>query len=520
MKKKIQFQENGKLIERTISYIPCRYIFAILLILIEIAAVIAVVSLLTVCLPYFIFAALATQLAVAIAIINSEDNPDYKIPWLFFVLLIPIVGFMCYFMLYSRKLSAKQAKKLHLLQSENTDKEDSAEFLMLGQYSSLACSQALTLAKLAGTHLYRNTDIRYFPVGEDFFVSLLTDLKRAKEFILMEYFIIEAGLFWNSILSVLKEKAAAGVEVRVVYDDIGCMMTLPGNYYKQLSGFGIACVPFSRLKGQANNEFNNRSHRKITVIDGKIGYTGGINLADEYINHIQKHGHWKDVGIRLEGEAVQELTKTFLTDFEMNTKKPCFDFSGYYRNSTIACKGFCVPFSDGPKPVFNRQVAKTALLNLLFQARRSVRITTPYLIIDNELVQALENAALRGVKVQIITPGIPDKKLIYMITRSYYPRLIAAGVEVYEYTPGFIHAKSYTADENICIIGTINLDYRSLVHHFENGVWICDHPVIREIAEDFEKTLKKSTRVENSSLKDSLLRRFIRALVKVFTPLF
>ena len=520
MKKKIEYTANGKKKERTYNYIPIRYILALLLIFLEIAAVIAVMSLLTIYIPYFVIAVLLTQFAVAIAIINSDDNPDYKVPWLFFVLLIPIIGFMCYFMLYSRQLSKKQVKKLRALQSETTGKDDTAELSELKENSPLAYSQAAALGKLAATHVYRNTDIRYYPLGEDLFADLLTDLRGAQEFIFMEYFIIEDGLFWGSILEILKEKAALGMEVRVVYDDFGCMLTLPGNYYKELSKYGIKCVPFAKLKGQANNEFNNRSHRKITVIDGKIGYTGGINLADEYINHIVKHGHWKDVGIRLEGEAVGELTRTFLFDYELNAKDKAYDFKRYYRKIEANNAGWCVPFGDGPKPVFGRQVAKTAILNMLFQAERYVYITTPYLIIDNELVQALEDAAIRGVDVRIITPGIPDKKLIFMITRSYYPRLLEAGVKIYEYAPGFIHAKTYMADGKYAIVGTINLDYRSLVHHFENGVWMYAHKVIGDIEKDFSETLQKSILFKSAMLKDNALRRFVRAMIKVFTPLF
>lgn len=520
MKKKIEYTANGKRKEKTYNYIPIRYIIALLLIFLEIAAVIAVMSLLTIYIPYFVIPVLLTQLAVAIAIINSDDNPDYKVPWLFFVLLIPIIGFMCYFMLYSRQLSKKQVKKLRALQSETTGKDDTAELSELKESSPLAYSQAAAIGKLAATHLYRNTDIKYYPLGEDLFADILEDLRGAQQFIFMEYFIIEDGLFWGSLLEVLKEKAAAGVEVRVVYDDIGCMLTLPGNYHKQLEKFGIKCVPFAKLKGQANNEFNNRSHRKITVIDGKIGYTGGINLADEYINHIEKHGHWKDVGIRLEGEAVQELTKTFLTDYVLNAKGEQYDFTPYYRNYKVPNGGWCVPFGDGPKPVYSRQVSKTAILNMLFQAERYVYITTPYLIIDNELVQALEDAAIRGVDVRIITPGIPDKALIFMITRSYYFRLMDAGVKIYEYTPGFIHAKTYIADGKVVVVGTINLDYRSLVHHFENGVWMYGHEVIADIERDFLSTLGTSEKIEKDTLKDTALRRFARALIKVFTPLF
>ncbi|MGN0806395.1 MAG: phosphatidylserine/phosphatidylglycerophosphate/cardiolipin synthase family protein, partial [Candidatus Coproplasma sp.] len=328
------------------------------------------------------------------------------------------------------------------------------------------------------------------------------------------------GLFWNTILEILKQKAAKGVEVRVIYDDIGCMMTLPGNYYKQLEKFGIRSVPFSKLRGQANNEFNNRSHRKITVIDGKIGFTGGVNLADEYINRIVKHGHWKDVGIRLQGEAVNELTRLFLIDYNLNDKNSDDDFSLYYGNESCKQDGYCIPFGDGPNPLFQRQVAKTVIINMLSQAKRYVYITTPYLIIDNELVQALENTAIRGVDVRIITPHIPDKKLVFSMTRSHYVRLLDAGVKIYEYESGFIHAKTYLSDDETAMVGTINMDYRSLVHHFENGVWIYKHGVLEDIKKDFLDTQGKSIRFERSMLKENAFQKFICAMVKVFSPLF
>ncbi|MDE5856552.1 MAG: hypothetical protein K2H06_05855, partial [Anaeroplasmataceae bacterium] len=321
-------------------------------------------------------------------------------------------------------------------------------------------------------------------------------------------------------LEILKEKVSKGIEVCVVYDDIGCMMTLPGNYYKQLQKLGIKSVPFARLRGQANNEFNNRSHRKITVIDGKIGYTGGVNIADEYINHIKKFGHWKDVGIRLEGEAVNELTRLFLMDYAINNKKADVDFSKYYCSASSKQEGFCIPFGDGPKPIYHRQVSKTVILNMLNQSKRYVYITTPYLIIDNELVQALENTAMRGVDVRIITPHIPDKKLVFLMTRSHYNRLMTAGVKIYEYESGFVHAKTYLSDDETAMIGTVNMDYRSLVHHFENGVWIYKHKVIEDIKKDFLDTQEKSIQFEKGMVKENLFQRFIRAMAKVFSPLF
>lgn len=512
--------ENNKQVERVVNYIPFRYIVSILLVILETAAVIAVMSLLTIYIPYFYIAVVVTQVGVAIAIINRNDNPDYKLPWLFFVLLIPIIGFMLYFMFYSRKLNKKQVKRIDNLTKQKIEKDEKRELAEVSAEDETIASQAVMLGKLSDSHIYGNTDIKYFPLGEQMFVAMVEDLKKAEKFIFMEYFIIEGGLFWDTILEILKEKAAKGVEVRVVYDDIGCMMTLPGNYYKQLKKFGIKAVSFARLRGQANNEFNNRSHRKITVIDSKIGYTGGINIADEYINRIEKHGHWKDVGLRLQGEAVNEMTRLFLIDYGLNDKKANDNFSDYYGNEICANNGYCVPFGDGPKPIYKRQVAKNVILNMLNQAKRYVYITTPYLIIDSELVQALENAAIRGIDVRIITPHIPDKKLVFSMTRSHYGKLMNVGVKIYEYEKGFVHAKTYLSDDKTAMIGTVNMDYRSLVHHFENGVWIYKHKVLEDIKKDILETQDKSIEFEQSMLKENLWHRFIRAMVKVFSPLF
>ena len=494
MKKKVVV-DPIKNTEREINYIPFRYIVAIFLVAIETLAVIAVMTFLTMYIPYFYFAVVLTQFGVAIAIINRNDNPDYKLPWLFFVMLIPIVGFMLYFMFYSRKLNKKQIKRLDRLTKQRIKKDDAGLLAKISSQDEVIVSQAAILKKLSDSHVYANTDIQYFPLGEEMFVAMVEDLKKAEKFIFMEYFIIEGGLFWNTILEILKAKAASGVEVRVVYDDIGCMMTLPGNYYKKLAKFGIKSVPFSRLRGQANNEFNNRSHRKITVIDGKVGYTGGVNIADEYINRIERHGHWKDVGLRLQGEAVNELTRLFLIDYGLSDKKADDNFADYYGNEQYEQDGYCIPFGDGPKPIYERQVAKTAILNMLNQAKRYVYITTPYLIIDSELIQAIENTAMRGVDVRIITPHIPDKKLVFSMTRSHYNRLIQAGVKIYEYESGFVHAKTYLSDDETAIVGTINMDYRSLVHHFENGVWIYNHKVIEDIKRDFLDTQLKSIQI-------------------------
>lgn len=472
MKRKYSYFDGKNQQEREYSYIPVRYILAVFITLFNVMAVIGIVVALCYWVPYFYLAAWATEIFCVIRIIASDDNPDYKVPWLLFVLIIPIAGFMLYFMFYSRTLQKRFIKRLDALKNQGYQKDDNKLFSTLEQENPAVASQAKMLCKISEAHLFSGTKQDYFPLGEDMHYRLLEDLETAEKFIYMEYFIIEEGKFWNSILDILKRKAAAGVEVKVLYDDIGCMMTLPGDYHKVLKSYGIEAAPFSRLKGNADSEFNNRSHRKITVIDGKIGYTGGVNIADEYINEIVKYGHWKDTGIRLEGEAVWELTKLFLVDFGINVRKMPQIRTDLYPQSEFAEQGYVIPFGDGPHPIYKRRVGKSVIQNMLAGATRYAWMTTPYLIIDNDLCTDLENAALRGVDVRIIVPHIPDKKLIFGMTRSFYHRLMVAGVKIYEYEPGFIHAKSYLVDDNQAMIGTINLDYRSLVHHFENGVWI------------------------------------------------
>lgn len=519
MKRKYQYEVNGKTIEREYSYIPVRYIIAMLITILEIVAVVGIVVALCYYVPYFYIAAYITAFACIIKIISSDDNPDYKVPWLLFVLVLPIAGFMIYFMFYSRTLKPKFIKRLRQLESVKYEKDDTTNLKCLKESSPVAVSQAKMLTEIAGSHIFTDTKQTYFPLGEDMQGSLLADLRNAEKFIYMEYFIIEEGKFWNSILDILKEKAAEGVEVKVLYDDIGCMATLPGNYSKQLKAFGIEASPFSRLRGNADSEFNNRSHRKITVIDGKIGYTGGINIADEYINAIVKHGHWKDTAIRLEGEAVWELTRLFLKDFGINVKKMPSIREDCYPKANITESGYIIPFGDGPHPIYERRVGKSVIQNMLNAATEYMYMTTPYLIIDNDLCTSIENAALRGVDVRIIVPHIPDKKLVFGMTRSFYPRLMSAGVKIYEYEPGFIHAKSYIADDKYAVIGTINLDYRSLVHHFENGVWMYKCSAVADLKQDIKETMDKSIEIETKMLKTDIFTRFIRAVVRIFAPM-
>lgn len=519
MKFRYSYNINDKKIEREVNYIPVRYIIAMLLVVFEILAIIGIVVWLCYEIPFFYITAAITQVACVITIIASDDNPDYKVPWLLFVMILPIAGFMLYFMFYSRKLKRKYVKRLIDLKKTAYKKDDSKLFEQLHNENPIAKSQAKMLCNISESHLFTDTKQQYFASGEEMFACMIEDLKKAEKFIFLEYFIIEEGKFWNTILEILKEKAANGIDVKVVYDDIGCMFTLPGSYYKELKKYGIEATSFSYLRGNADSEFNNRSHRKILVIDGKVGYTGGINLADEYINEIVRFGHWKDTGIRIEGEAVWELTKLFIIDFGINVRHMPDIKINCYPKQEITENGYLIPFGDGPRPLYKWRVGKTVIQNMLAIATRYVYMTSPYLIIDNGLCQSIENAALRGVDVRIVVPHIPDKKVVFGMTKSFYQRLMNAGVKIYQYEPGFIHAKSYLADDEYAMIGTINLDYRSLVHHFENGIWMYKCECLKDLKSDIEDTIAKSIRVTPKMLKTTLLQRFIRSVVRIFAPL-
>ena len=518
MKKKIQIYQGTKKVDKIINYIPVRYIFALLLTALETILVIGVVVGFSIYIPYFWVASIVTQFVVVICIVCSNDNPDYKVPWLLFVMILPIIGYMIYFMFYKRKLTKKMVKKINKV-NDSYIMDDSNELNELKKANDLAYSQAVNLRNISNVHVYNDTDIKYYPIGEEWFSAVMEDLKQAKSFIFFEFFIVENGLFWDSILEVLKEKVKEGVMVKTIWDDIGCMSTLPGHYYKELQKYGIDAIPFSRLKGQADNEFNNRNHRKILVIDGNVGFSGGINIADEYINNIVRFGHWKDMGIRLEGAAVNELTKLFLVDFYSNKKEIDVDFDQFYVQKSYNTNSYVIPFGDGPKPIYEHSVGKSVIMNMLNQAKKYVYMTTPYLIVDSEMLNAIKNAALRGIDVRIIVPHIPDKKMVFEFTRDACETLIKYGVKIYEYEPGFVHGKLYVSDDEIAMIGTINLDYRSLTHHFENGVWMYNTPAIMDMKQDILNTIDKSIYINDNPIKVSKFKRLIRFIGRIVSPL-
>ncbi|MBQ9806378.1 MAG: cardiolipin synthase [Clostridia bacterium] len=519
MKRTFHYDVNGKTMTRSINYIPVRYIVAVLITLLEVLAVIGIVVALCYFVPYFYLAAWVTEIYCVIRIASSDDNPDYKVPWLLVVLIIPIAGFMLYFLFYSRKLGKKYLRRLDELKKKRYTQNDRALLERLQEESATAAAQAQMLCRVADTTLFSGGRQEYFALGEEMHKRMLTDLEAAEKFIYLEFFIVEDGAFWGSILEILKQKAANGVDVKLLYDDIGCMMTLPGNYHKTLRQYGIEALPFARLRGNADSEFNNRNHRKILVIDGRVGYTGGVNLADEYINTVVRFGHWKDIGIRLEGEAVWELTRLFVVDFGISSRNMPEYHCDLYPTQNDDANGFVIPFGDGPHPLYGTRVSKSVILNLLASATDYVWVTTPYLIIDNGLCEAIEHAAMRGVDVRIVVPHIPDKKMVFAMTRSFYPRLLRCGVRIYEYTPGFIHAKCYLADDRYAMIGTVNLDYRSLVHHFENGVWMYRTSILPDIKADLQDTLNRSQEITLADCKTGVMQSALRSVVRIFAPL-
>ena len=461
------------------------------------------------------------SIVIAVNLINRNMNPDYKIPWLFLVLAIPLFGIVLYLMFSKNYLTIRQQKKLKLIRKKNeknitvSKEEDEVNKKELKEYYG----QNKFIENSSNSKAYKDTETKYFKSGEEFFLDLISELKLAKDFIFMEYFIIEEGKMFNTILDILKEKVQEGVDVRLIYDDVGCASKVKINYAKTLQSYGIKCYVFNPFIPVVSGMHNNRDHRKITVIDGKVGYTGGINLADEYINEISPFGHWKDSSIKLIGKGVNGLTLMFLNNYEFITKEND-DYKKYLEieHKTYENQGYVHPFGDGPRPIDDEQIGENVYINILNNAKDYVYITTPYLIIDFNLINALRNAALRGVDVRIITPHIPDKKIVLNLTRSYYKELLNAGIKIYEYEPGFIHAKNFISDDKVGVVGTINLDYRSLVHHYECGVFMVNTPSILDIKEDFINTQNESIEIP----KDFKLNIFISLLnyiLKFFTPL-
>ena len=460
------------------------------------------------------------SMATIVAIVNRSMAPESKVMWLV-VTFVPVIGPLLYLMFGERRLSKKEIKQLDKLGSMHF-REDNSKALRqkLKEDDKAAYGVIKSLLSMdSNADVYDRTDSQFFSSGESMWQHMLEDLKKAEKFIFLEYYIVEEGLMWNSILDILEQKAAQGVEIKMLYDDIGCMATLAGNYTKRLRKMGIDAHKFNKVIPRLTVAYNNRDHRKILVIDGQIGYTGGVNLADEYINHIERFGHWKDSAIRLDGRAVKALTRLFLMNWYIN-RGEIEDFDRYHiENKAVEGEGLYIPYGSGPKPIYKSQVGKTVYQNMINQATDYVYITTPYLIIDYDLTEDIRNAALRGVDVRIVTPYIPDKKLIQIVTRGAYLDLMDAGVKIYEYTPGFVHSKQVLADDEMAVVGSINFDYRSLVHHYENAVWMYRTPALKKIREDFDHIFEVSQEITEDTFRFTWHQSLIKEIMQLFAPM-
>ena len=499
-----------------------KYGFSIIIMLLELFLVFAAFFYFNQLVPNWLSALVIVSLYIGtiLAIVNRNMPPESKVTWLLFA-VVPVFGFLLYLMIGERRLSKKEIQQLEKMDSMKFREDNSYDLRVeLKQENKSAFGIVKSLLSMDhNADVYDGTASQYFPLGEEMFEAMLDDLRSAKKFIFLEFYIIDPGLMWNRVLEILVDKVQQGVEVKLLYDDIGCMATLSGDYTKRLRKMGIDAHKFNKVIPRMTVAYNNRDHRKILVVDGQVGYTGGINLADEYINHIVRFGHWKDGGVRLEGRAVKALTRLFLMNWYIN-RGEITDFDRYHFDSQrVEGKGLYIPYGSGPKPIYKEQVGKAVYQNIINQAIDYVYITTPYLIIDYDLTEDIKNAAMRGVDVRIVTPFIPDKKLIQIVTRGAYPDLLEAGVKIYEYTPGFIHSKNVISDDELAVVGTINFDYRSLVHHYENAVLMYQTESIADIKQDFEDLFDVSKEISLETLQNSWYQRLLKEIMQLFAPL-
>ena len=506
---------------RKFRLLMSKYGFSIAIILIELFVIFGIILYMSQIAP-LVWVSLVFMVSVAtvIAIVNRSMSPESKVTWLI-VTFVPVFGPLLYLMFGERRLSKKELKQLQELNSIAFHENNGRQLhLQLQETDKSAYGIINALLHMdSNAEVYDQTDSQFFASGEEMWQQMLEDLKRAEKFIFLEYYIVEEGLMWDSMLEILEEKAAQGVEVKMLYDDIGCMVTLPGDYTVYLRSKGIDAHKFNKVIPRMTVAYNNRDHRKILVIDGQISYTGGINLADEYINHIERFGHWKDSGIRIDGPATQAFTRLFLMNWYIN-RGEISDFDQYHlENQTRFGSGLCIPYGSGPKPIYKTKVGKIVYQNLINQAEDFVYITTPYLIIDYDLTEDIKNAAMRGVDVRIVTPHIPDKKLIQLVTRGAYPDLLSAGVRIFEYTPGFIHSKQMIVDDRFAAVGTINLDYRSLVHHYENAVLLYKTESIADIRKDFEGIFEQSQEIFSDTINPTWYQMMIKEVTQLFAPM-
>ncbi len=459
---------------------------------------------------------------VLVYIINEEGNPEFKMTWILFVIAFPVIGTIFYMFTKVQPGTHMLKQRLSALKIE-TDPymaQDPEVVDALWASKSANANLSYYLSHQLGFPTYRNTEIKYFPLGENKFRNMVVELRKAKKFIFMEYFIVEEGYMWDTILDILIDKVEEGVEVRFMYDGMCAISMLPYNYPERLRKYGIKCKMANAMKPFLSTTQNNRDHRKICVIDGKVGFTGGINIGDEYINRKERFGHWKDTAVMLRGDAVQSLTMIFLQMWNVEEKSST-NYRKYLTPKREGLRrefGYVIPYADSPFD--DENVGEEVYFHILNHAKKYVHIMTPYLILDNEMITTLTRVAKSGIEVVIIMPHIPDKWYAFAVAKTYYKELIEGGVQIYEYTPGFVHAKVFISDDDTATVGTINLDYRSLYLHFECGTFIYNNSEIDKIERDFQQTLAKCHKVTLIEVKNrSMFTKITGQVLRMIAPL-
>ena len=497
-----------------------RFFVIALLAVMQIAILVSAYVYFTDKLPILINLMRLFSLAMVVYLFNCKMDSSAKLTWMFIIAILPLAG--AAFLLFT------QSNFGHRLECRLVDEQiqTSREFLKqpenvlekLAHDGSGVDDLCHYLNRSGCFPLFEHTDVRYFPLGEDMFEAMLAELEKAEKFIFLEYFIIQEGYMWGRVLDILTRKAKAGVEIRVLYDGMCEMFTLPVGYWKLLEKVGIRARPFSTIKPVVSSHYNYRDHRKILVIDGKVAFTGGVNLADEYINRIERFGHWKDTAVMLKGPAVKSFTLMFLQMWYVGNKEPDYESFLGETEEVPEANGYVMPYCDSP--LDGEKVGESVYIDLLNRATDYVHIMSPYLILDGELENAMRFAAERGVDVKLILPGIPDKKVAYALAKTHYRSLTESGVKIFEYTPGFDHAKVFVSDDTKAVVGTINLDYRSLYHHFECAAYLYRTECIPEIEKDYLETLAKCRRVTDETIrKEKITTKLIGQTVKFLSPL-
>ena len=464
----------------------------------------------------FRFAIFIISLLIFFKIVNREEDPEFKIPWIVGMLLLPFFCSVLFLIFGKHDLSKKD--KLIIKATRNAY---NAHFDVDHQKDDLGRAYGAFKYLNSTTQLgaHQNNRVTYYPTGEEFFPAFIEGLKQAKEFIFIEFFIISDGKEWSAVQEVLKQKAQEGVDVRILYDDMGCAGTISFATPRKLKKFGIKCYKFHKFKFLLSGKYNNRDHRKIVIIDHQMAFTGGINLADEYANEIVRFGYWKDTMVKIEGSAINNLLTIFLQNHDLCTEDVS-DYNKYLMHDypKFDDKGFVMPFGDGPGGIDDALIGEQNYVNILNYATKSCYISTPYLVPTYQLTDAMRNAALRGVDVHLIVPGIPDKKAVYSVAKSNFRYLLNAGVKIHIYKPGFNHMKSAIADDELAFVGTINFDFRSLVHHFECGALLYKCNCMKDIRADFDQMVSVSEQVP-ATFRPKLGTRWFCSLIKLITPL-